>query len=557
MDPRTSAQELLLCDLCQTAALQSHCELCQINLCKACVGDHLSDSSKRHNVVPYKHRTFSDFPKCQNHSKKQCELYCKKCDIPVCTTCISSGKHTGHDLLDMRKFISSKTEELGRDLTELEKEFNPVYEKIASDLKTEKAHVVGHFEKLTTTITQQGEDWHREINIIVNKRKSEIGEMKEKYLASLNEEEEKIMEITSDLNESILEMKKILDANDVSRTSAYKSRNDEFRSLPPKINISLPSFFPHQINREQLYQSFCSVSALPITSVPRGYILKTKEAVSCPSPKPMLDEPEIITTIDTRYNPLFSVTCLSDEEIWTCWNTDIINSYNKEGKVLKLVQTSMRIGDIAVTNSGDLVYTNDITRTVNIVKNSQIQELIRLQEWIPYYVCVTSTADLLVTMLSNEKRSIVDKQSRVVRYSDSNIEKQSIQFDDKNDPLFSYHHLKNISENRNQDICVADYKAKSVVVVNKAGTLRFRYNGHPYNQSGPFKPQSITTDSQSQILIINNNDNCIHILDQDGQFLRYIDNCDLKRPWGLCVDKKDNLYVAEFLSGKVKQIKYM
>ncbi|XP_062615943.1 uncharacterized protein LOC134277627, partial [Saccostrea cucullata] len=550
MDPRTSAQELILCELCKTGALQSHCELCQINLCKACVGEHLSDSSKRHNVVPYKHRKSTpNYPKCAKHAQKHCELYCEKCDIPVCITCISS-EHKGHDLSDIQRLFSSKTVESERDLRELRKEIYPVYEKIASDLNSEKVNLQEHFEKLTIEITKQGEDWHREINIIVNKRKSEIDEMKAKYLALLNKQQEKIKRAISDVNQSILDLNEILDSNEVSLTCAYKSRNAEFRNLPPKVNVQLPSF-SSQINKEQLHEMFGSLCALSITTAQRGYIMETSEAVSCPPVKPLLDEPELITTIDTKYKNLFSVACLTDDEIWTCGDIDIINFYNNKGILLKSVQTKTRSwpGDIAVTRSGDLVYTDNVSRTVNLVKKNQIQELFRLRGWKPYYVCSTSSGDLLVTMISNDK-----KESKVVHYSDSS-EKQTIQFDDEDKPLFSSHHVKYISENRNQDICVADLGANAVVVVDQAGKLRFRYTGHRSTTSEPFEPHGITTDSQSQILIADTNNHCIHILDQHGQFLRYINNCDISFPSGLCTDKRDHVFVAQWIGGKVKKIK--
>lgn len=65
-----------------------------------------------------------------------------------------------------------------------------------------------------------------------------------------------------------------------------------------------------------------------------------------------------------------------------------------------------------------------------------------------------------------------DKQSRVGRYSESN--KIIIQFNCKNQPLFSTDEFKYIGENRNRDICVSDKEASVVVVVNQAGKPRFR-----------------------------------------------------------------------------------
>ncbi|XP_062616600.1 tripartite motif-containing protein 2-like [Saccostrea cucullata] len=562
MDPRTSAQDVMRCDLCETAVVQMHCDTCLVNLCKACVGEHISaDLSKPHKIVDFKDRKSTPLhPKCKSHDKEQCEMYCKQCDIPVCISCLESNQHLGHELSKILRVLDEIKEVITKERNELNDKIYPTYQDIASDVQNRMSQLEKEYRDLSTAITKHGEDWHREIDKLVKKLKAKVDEMKNTQLQTLQKHLDEINKTMSDIKDEINSMETVIDNNDMSKLFSVTSQVKRYRNLPDKVIPFLPKFIPGNIKSKELGKMFGVLSSSSLTSDKHGYNMKTTqkspEAGSSPPVKQLLDEPETVTTIDTGYDRLYNVACLSDEEIWTSGADITMKLYSiNQGSLLKSITTKSGYMpyDIAVTKSGDLVYTDYFDRTVNIVKNEKIEEVIRLQNWKPSGVCSTSSGDLLVIMNSDD-----NKQTKVVRYSGS-TEKQTIQFDDKGKPLYSPSSLyrRYITENRNLDICVPDSDAKAVVVVSLAGKLRFGYTGHtPAPKNIPFYPQGIATDSQSHILTADYNNHCVHIIDQDGQFLCYID-CGLSYPLGLCTDTNDNLFVAQLENKQVKKIKYM
>ncbi|XP_062616402.1 E3 ubiquitin-protein ligase TRIM71-like [Saccostrea cucullata] len=569
MDPRTSAQDVMRCDLCETAVVQMHCDTCLVNLCTACVGKHMiSDESKKHEVVKFQARKSTPlFPKCKHHIKERCEMYCNQCDIPVCTSCVASDKHLGHKIVKILQVSDERRNKIMKDITELNETIYPTYQDIASDVQNRMSQLEKEYGDLSTAITKHGEDWHREIDKLVKKLKAEVDEMKNTQLQTLQKHLDEINKTMSDIKDEIDSLEMVTDTNDLSKLISVTLNVNLYSNLPNKMILSLPKFTPGTIH-EELVKLFGTLSSSSLTSDKHGYSMKTTqkspEAGSSPPVKQLLDEPETVTTIKIDIqavyslisSQLYNVACLSDEEIWTSGNDYTVKLYSiNQGSLLKSITTKSGNvpWDIAVTKSGDLVYTDINDRTVNIVKNEKIEEVIRLQNWKHLGVCSTSSGDLLVIMYSDDY-----KQTKYVRYSGS-TEKQTIQFDDEGKSLYSSGSYNKfyITENRNLDICVSDHNTNAVVVFNQAGKLRFKYIGHtPVPKNQPFIPRGITTDSQSHILTADINNDCVHIIDQDGQFLRYID-CGLSGPWGLCTDTNDNLFVAQQSNKQVKKIKYL
>nr|XP_034309663.1 tripartite motif-containing protein 3 isoform X4 [Crassostrea gigas] len=550
MDPRRTARDVLRCDLCETPVAPMYCDICLIHLCKACVGEHLSEFDKEHKIVPFEKRGSST--KCPNHSLKICELYCEQCDIPICVQCTSSTQHQGHTFAYIVKILEKQRSVLQKDLLELEKFIYPKYQEIALSIPVQKSTHNTTSQKIASDISKHGEEMHRQIDVIIKKLNSDLDEMDSKYLAALNKHEDEIKHMLSDITQTIADLKKMLNSDDVGLVSAYKSRNAEFRRLPPKLTVTLPSFSPQKIDKQQISALFGSLSELSIETMEQNYTMDSSSTEHSPPQRSLIDVPQIVTEINTDCEYVTNMSCLSDEDIWIL-DISIIRLYNLQRGLLKSIQTKSGncAEDIAVTGNGDLVYTDKTNGTVNIVRNKEIETVITLQGWTPSGVCTTSSGDILVVL-----DSYLQSQSKVVRYSGS-TEKQSIQYNENGKALYSSGACgKYISENRNLDICVSDWKAHAVVVVNQAGKLRFTYNGNPSITNVLFYPHCITTDGQSRILIADNYNNRIHILDQDGQFLRFIDNCHLKKPFGICVDTRDNLFVSEISRCEIKKIQY-
>lgn len=382
MDPDYCLQDVVRCYLCEIPLPSLHCGICEVNICEVCEEKHLQDKSNLHEIVPFKNRGI--ILKCQIHSSRICSLHCEQCDIPICVQCAFSKEQQGHKFVDIMTKIETQKKILQRELQELEKCIYPKYQEMASNISVQKVELKLNSNKLGEAIGSHGEDIHKELDNIIKKMQSDLDEMDSKQLVVLNEHENEIARTISDITQTIIDQKNILDKNDVRLICTYKTRNAEFRKLPPLLKVSQPIFTPQRIDYEQIYQQFGFLSAFSIQMEKQNYVKDYIDTESSSVFKPLIEEPQVIAEIKTEYghlNGLCSVSCLSDEQVWTCGLDNIMRLYNLQGELVKLIQTNSghQPCDIALTSSGDLVYTDYNERTVNIVKEARVEELIRIR----------------------------------------------------------------------------------------------------------------------------------------------------------------------------------
>ena len=523
MDPQHSAQDVFRCQLCETPRPQLFCALCNTDLCKAHAGDHLLDATKEHKVLPIEMRWCPNltYLKCPEHIHKQC----KNCEI-----CLHFKDHKSLYIVEHVKYIRDI---LSVELKELEMFIYPAYQKILGSILIQKNNLRIHSQELSKALEKHRHLWYKEVDTVIEKMKSEITDCDLESLKTLDKQQETIANTIAEILQTICSIKISLESNDLHHISKFKSRIEKFRHLPTELKLSMLSFFPKTINREKLHKKFGSIE---------------KKHVNFHPWKPILHEPEIISTLKAGHSSVRKVICHNDEVIWTIGVDQYIRRSNSHENLPKLILTNSKEHpwDIAMKQSGDLLYIDNKERSINTVEveKSQIQPDVILQDCTPHSLCVCFFGDLLVIMSCKDM-----KETKVVRFTGSE-EKQSIQWDDKGRPLYSSGNNACISENKNLDICVSDYEDHKVVVVRADGKFKFRYTDEM------FRPIAICTDSQSKILTADCGTNRIHILDQNGHRLHYIKDHELPSISGLCLDSKDNLFVSTTMSGEVKKIKY-
>lgn len=119
----------------------------------------------------------------------------------------------------------TKKEIVKNDLEKFENLISPSYEKHAFELENQLAFVDRECEKLTTEISKRGEEWHREIDNIVNKMNTKVNEVKMYTKDFLQKHLDKAKQTQFLIKQTLLTLKSIEKSTEVSSTIEYKSKS--------------------------------------------------------------------------------------------------------------------------------------------------------------------------------------------------------------------------------------------------------------------------------------------------------------------------------------------
>lgn len=392
--------------------------------------------------------------------------------------------------------------------------------------------------------------WHQEVDTIFDKLGSSISLMEESSLESIKTQQKTIKDTTQDMVQTVQHNKLVLKTNRASDVIEHKSNLNQFNNIITDINIFTPPVLVNTIKGKGLSIEIGEYKA-ELT-----YTINLPVDVSYPSTKELLKLAKVIAVISTFYQPLCEVACWGKNEAWICGYSNTLTRIDINGKMnVHIGGTGMRSppNDIAVTVHGDLIYID--SRKGKMKTTGHDDSLVSIpQDWIPYRLCCSKSGDILICVSNGLEK-------KIIRYHEKKIT-QEIHKDENRKIIFKEGKIRHalcihVVENNNGDVCISDDNAGVIIVVSLAGKVRFRYDGKPVRKNNKFRPINIVTDSLGQIIVADNGNSCLHILDQDGQFIKCVDNCELDNVQALSVDDEGRLWAGLYNSGIIKVIQYL
>ena len=536
----SQGQDIIRCQLCPEP-VEHHCNLCHVDLCVNCVSKHLTDKSKRHEVVDFINKKEElILPECKSHNKTPCEMYCNDCLEPTCVMCVTTT-HKKHDLTDIKSIVENLKRHIIIDVEELENTILPTLKK---DFLTGVSSK--EFDKVMDAIQDQEDTICKAVRKIGRHLKDEVAKEKREFEESNNEAETSAATTERKLNKFIRNNKKILKSNDAKCILAYKSKNEDFKDGLKEMQILYPVFLSGTIKENQLQEMFGSLQrSSNLTQQGRGKLGMQK----------LMTNPYVLSTIKTPYGNgtlLWRILWDKTGKTWISGNDSTLYQIDRIGTIHKGIDVSKDVFALSIGLKNELLFSLWRPDTkIYKYDGGVLSTVVDLGQWCPCGLCHSANGDLLVSM-----RSLDKSMSRLKRFS-AVRNALVITNDSQGRPLFSVGAENGflLAENGNGDICVADYAGNAVVVVDASGKLRFKYYGNISSKSNKtFIPSRIATDVYLQILINDVVEDIVHVIDSNGNFLSYI---EYPCTGGLSIDSSHNLMVGDLFDGIIRIIKYL
>ncbi|XP_061175546.1 uncharacterized protein LOC133184470 [Saccostrea echinata] len=467
------------------------------------------------------------FMTCFQHRPYLCAYGCFDCKVPVCLKC-TKQEHNKHTICELF--------ELTEESTVAKSDPERLYH--LRDLPSKDSVTGSEIQKGYKVVRTQAKEQAKVLHSIID-------EILQETLNSANEMEfrdlEYVERIEKELNISKLnaEHNNFSNHANLNAEEIIYQRDEEGFGMTSAVSepkFRAPRFLEGKPNNREIKAQF---GILKPSIIDRR---KQKE-------RKLMSKANLLFDIDSRSKYTLYVRFYHSNRILQSGTGPELYIFNEEGECVDTVQTKSGHGmptGLAVMNDGTILYTEYSYKLIRKIKSDKSVENLRQTEGKPNGICCTRSDDIIVCLQDCP-------QGKVVRLDRTGNMKREFEHEFLKDPTA-------VCENINNDICITEESMRNVIVTDVDFDTRFMYDGNlKLGEFKKFTPRDICCDSFGHILIADFSNRVIHMIDENGHFIRYLLTKEdgLSYPHGLCVDGEDRLWVAERFSKKIKVFQYL
>ncbi|WAR18420.1 TRIM2-like protein [Mya arenaria] len=270
--------------------------------------------------------------------------------------------------------------------------------------------------------------------------------------------------------------------------------------------------------------------------------------------------------VGDKSETVHAIAPVEEEQAWICcgWGSRTLALYDRHGQKRKTASLDIQkrkraSSDIQINDATTFYDGKEEAVLVSSHREKSIkrlnQESLRTSDFayislFPGGMSADSRSSLYVCFRDSYQRAAVFGSRRMVAKLSKHGEiVATIEKNEDQTNIFGYPFR--VVVNINGDICVSDYGdgTRGVTILRKDGTVKCFYKGPPlqHGNDQPFLPHGITCDHEGHILVSDWNNDCVHVLDREGNFLMNIINQKdgIEGPNAVAIDKKGRLWVGD------------
>ncbi|XP_034329810.2 E3 ubiquitin-protein ligase TRIM71 [Magallana gigas] len=549
---------------------QFYCNDCHQPMCDQCRDEHQrSPKTKNHEVVLFMQRKLRlPVEKCRDHPTREIDIFCDICNIPLCSKCSTMSDHKGHSFTDLETIYTEKAAACREEIPKIQEYFMPTAKELQKDIETEATEIKTIMDAIRSSMRDEAKSLKLLVDEVTSDNIEQVNKMEKSLSEILQNQDKTYQDYISYLEVLTKTLYGYLNSTQLQNNPILSSLSKRLiiRPIPETTKPVYPEFTPAQFSKEDVVKLLGKIT-VPNTK-PENRIIKPIESVSTllkPTDTQMKQDGKKSGVNQTLFlsssvtkvkeyivpgvNGVYHILQGQSGRLWVSDNNGSLVQTDLQGNELHKMQTSARYeGFFAITQDGDLIYTDQANKAINgITFGNTITEIIKTGDWVPLTLHSSHiNGDILVGMQNG-------KGGKVTRYSQTWQEIQNIQRDNNGQDLYCCPEY--ITENINSDICTSDLRKNALVVVNKSGQHRFSYTG----QGSKFYPKGVCTDLLGHIIVCDYHSDTVDLLDQDGQFLCLLltREQEVLSPYSVFVDEENNLHVGEHYTNKLTVYKYL